>query len=83
MKNLDLKFLENLIKRYETAIKNKNKEVRFSIEEMSLIVSSIAKILIYAKNLEEIENKENKDSKTQKQNEDIIEINIDSGFFKK
>jgi len=73
----DTKNLENLIKRYELAIKNKNKEVRFSVEEMSLIISSLTKLLLYLKNREEKYNK-----KDQNLNENMF-INIDSGYFKK
>ncbi len=74
----NIKHLENFIKKYENALTIKSKDLRLTIEEASLIVSAITKILLINH-----DNKEEEKSSEKKENKETIKIDLDFGFFKK
>lgn len=72
--NVNTSIISQFVKRYETAVLTKNKDIRLSIEEASQLVSSLTGLLSFY--LEEnINKKEDK--------EEIFELNLDLGTFKK
>lgn len=71
----DTKYLEDFIKKYENALKIKSKDIRLTIDEASLIVSTLTKMLLNKKEHEKINDK--------KEDKEIIKVDLDIGFFKK
>lgn len=67
--------IENFIKRYRTAITQRNKDLRITVEEAGLIISEITELL---SRLEE-----KADTTPQKKEEETIRIEFDAGSFKK
>lgn len=72
----DTKHLEDFIKKYEYALKSKSKDIRLTIEEASLIVSTMVKMFL--------SNKKGPENSTEKkENNELIKVDLDFGYFKK
>ncbi|MEM5877550.1 MAG: hypothetical protein QXF12_01595 [Candidatus Aenigmatarchaeota archaeon] len=78
----DTKIIDEFIKKYERALITKSKDIRLTIEEASLLVSSLTKLLLqnnsrYYQNQE----KNNITEKSDSGKEEIINIKLDFGYF--
>ncbi len=72
--NVNTSIIQQFIKRYESAVLTKNKDIRISTEEASQLITSLVGLMSFY--LEENMNqKENK--------EEVFSISLDLGTFKK
>lgn len=70
--------IDNLIKRHKSAVVQRSKDIRITVDEASLIIGEISQILA---KLEELSAKNS--SKPAEKKEETIQIDFDAGSFRK
>lgn len=79
----DTKIIDEFIKKYERALITKSKDIRLTIEEASLLVSSLTKMLLQnnGRNHQKQEKSNIIEKNDSTSKEEIINIKLDFGYF--